>query len=80
VVQHVVRLKLRRVGNKIVIEGVLPDRDIGIGNHAAQADRLPVPGARINVLSWNRHKILPLILFGNDSSIDKAALHTFTRF
>ena len=56
VVEYVVGLKFRGVVDKIVVHGVISHGNIGICNHRPQVNGLPVPGAGVNFLLWNRHQ------------------------
>ena len=56
VVEHVVGLKFRGVVDKVVVHGVFAHGDIGICDHRPQVNGLPVPGAGVNFLLWNRHQ------------------------
>ena len=56
VVEHVAGLKVRGVVDKIIVHGVFAHGDIGICDHWFQINGLPVPGAGINFLLWNRHQ------------------------
>ena len=56
VVEYVVGLKVRGVVDKVVVHGVFAHGDIGICDHRFQVNGLPVPGAGVNFLLWNRHQ------------------------
>ncbi len=78
VVEHVVFLKVPGVVDEVVVHGVIPHDDGGIGHHVLQIDRAVPLGAGIDLpLRDHLKNLLSVLCLADDPAQHNAALHAY---